>query len=884
MGGIDEMTKKNRLNYAALLRYIKEYEQIKYADIADALDIDSGLLSRIVNNKVNMQKKDISSDKVYSNLFKRIKEESTKQYIFDLNTFLNENGYTDTNTSNAYSKYLDSSHDKAAAKAYFISILDHTSYAKNAEECKEPESSLSQSELPQIKFAQFTNPIHDSKCVFFGREEMMCNIHDMLSQYGICIIHGIGGLGKTYCSLKYAEKHSTHYSQVQQVVFSSSIKSTLLKISFDGLDETGLSEEEKLARRFSLLESFNDDTLLIVDNMDTIPEDKDNYERLKNCAMHIIITSRQATIDASKYMLQIGELSPDEQFKLFQHFCEFDIDEKDYADFFKLFKVVEGHTLLIELIAKTMSASDLTPDEMIDILHSATDNEIDSVEILKDDHYQQEKLNNFISKLFDTSDLSEAQKNILMNLSIASVTGIKRKLFRVFTKCNLSDINRLIDQSWIIKNHSGSGPSSAKIHLHPVIRSAVISNTDPTLKKCISYVQNVTDYLKNEYDNISLLDKSDLCDILINSGNMFSFEDSNAELLYDIGEVLWKQMQYKEAYEFYIKGITVLKNTDSKQTDLLIALYLAAGKTSVRLADYKKAIKQYETAQSIIETSNDQNRFAVLAEIYDEIGMVLRKDSKYKQALDYLTKAQNIIDVENISDPRLKASVYNHKGVVYLNLNIYDRAKENYQAGLEIRETIKDKTQEDKENLAYSYHNIGTVYQRTQKYSDALHWHQKALELRQEIFPENHPIVAASLTMIGNDYVAAAKNDNHFNASNALDYFTKGIQIRETVLGKQHPDMAWSYQSIGDWYYYQKEYKTALTYYKNCLNIRRQALSNNHSYTAIALVKLGETYIQLGNYDLAKSTLEEALLIQKEQNLTRAQKETEQLLSSISQA
>ena len=38
------------------------------------------------------------------------------------------------------------------------------------------------------------------------------------------------------------------------------------------------------------------------------------------------------------------------------------------------------------------------------------------------------------------------------------------------------------------------------------------------------------------------------------------------------------------------------------------------------------------------------------------------------------------------------------------------------------------------------------------KYADAITWHKKALEIRQEIYPDNEPIIAASLTMIGNDY------------------------------------------------------------------------------------------------------------------------------------
>ena len=130
--------------------------------------------------------------------------------------------------------------------------------------------------------------------------------------------------------------------------------------------------------------------------------------------------------------------------------------------------MVEGHTLLLELIAKTMTAETLTPEEMTDILYSPEYDDISKVVIEKDNTYQQEKMNNFISKLFDTSNLTDVQKEILMNLSLTSISGIRQRLFKQFLDYNNSDINALIRQSWIIQNRpNGHGlitDSSASGH------------------------------------------------------------------------------------------------------------------------------------------------------------------------------------------------------------------------------------------------------------------------------------------------------------------------------------------------------------------------------------------------------------------------------------
>ena len=156
-------------------------------------------------------------------------------------------------------------------------------------------------------------------------------------------------------------------------------------------------------------------------------------------------------------------------------------------------------------------------------------------------------------------------------------------------------------------------------------------------------------------------------------------------------------------------------------------------------------------------------------------------------------------------------------GVIYINLDIFDKALANYQKAREIRESVENP---DLEQIAYSYHNIGTVYQRQKKYADAITWHKKALEIRQEIYPDNEPIIAASLTMIGNDYTQAAKNDSSYHFNDAFEYFAKGLEIRKLTLGETHPDTAWSYQSIGLWHFYQGEYEEAIENYLKCLSIR----------------------------------------------------------------
>lgn len=191
----------------------------------------------------------------------------------------------------------------------------------------------------------------------------------------------------------------------------------------------------------------------------------------------------------------------------------------------------------------------------------------------------------------------------------------------------------------------------------------------------------------------------------------------------------------------------------------------------------------YKTAISILEgQSLDDAKSLVL--LYDDLGSVMRKSSKYEEALAYLTRAQTIIETHHVDAPELTANIYNDMGVIYINLHLYDKAMENYRKGLEIRENAAFP---DKKQIAYSYHNIGTVYQRQGKFAQAIRQHKKALEIRRE----------------------------------ALDYYGKCLAIRQTVLGEEHAYTADILFAIGETYFALRDADGAREFLSRALSIQK---------------------------------------------------------------
>ncbi len=145
-----------------------------------------------------------------------------------------------------------------------------------------------------------------------------------------------------------------------------------------------------------------------------------------------------------------------------------------------------------------------------------------------------------------------------------------------------------------------------------------------------------------------------------------------------------------------------------------------------------------------------------------------------------------------------------------------------YQKGLQIRLDIND----DPLQLAFSYHNVGSVYNKLGEYELARQNHERAYQIRKETPDAPGTDIASSLVWIGNDLLAL--DEAYWDI--ALKVFNDSYNIRVEKLGTSHPEVAWSLISISNWYAKKKNYKEALNFAKQALRIREDALPASHSY------------------------------------------------------
>ena len=873
------------ITYKMLLGFLTEKVGLSQTVIAKALNISKSSISRVLSGKMRQIAKGISCDGFYK-AFEEFVDKNDTVRLYD---YLVKNDAVDEDIKDAYSKTQAEIHEnKTTAQetfSTFIKLLVERAEGSRSANLNDEEEAPAET----VGFAPFKYHMSEN---FVGREDFIDKISSTLERCGMAIICGFGGLGKTQSALYYAKEKGCTSPQI--VFFNDNLKKTLLDIPFSGLKGTPDGQpddvDKRLKERLDVLRKFSADAVLIIDNMDVMEEslsleDQKILEDLRKMKLQVLITSRNTRLYAEKYLIKIEPLSEENQMKLFllnympDRAAHAGLSEDKLADYRKIFQKVSGHTMTIELIAKIMREYSESPKKILQTLEEGHGAEDLTIGVEKDGGYGHENIYQSISALFNISDIDEASKRILMNLSLASISGVRISFFNNFLLegNNIKRISDLIHHGWIVRD-SQPIPEDDRIHLHPLIKTVLLKNMSPSLEKCAAYIVAAIQAYMRDDEDITPMDRRDVCTILINAGEMFKdeYDASSVGLLLRQAEIIHKDSRYDEAWKQCKRVMELCESEAECAAEIRPAACRLQADIAVNLARYRIAIESYNEAIGMWE-KQVKPPYEEIAKAYNRLANVYRKDSRYTSALDNFRLAENRMDVNGIDNPSLKADIFNNIGIVYINLDDLDKAMEYYKKACRIREEANP---QDKRQLAYSYHNIGTVYQRKRMFEEAVEYHTKALDLRREVYRKDDPTIAESLTMLGNDYAEAAKDNAPEKYKIAIGYIDDGRKIRENSLGPDHPAMAWSYESLGKIFFYQGRFEEAQDCFQKCLRIRETRLGMAHAYTAQALFWLGKIDKALEQYDEAMECLEKALDIQGRVKPS-AQKKTKALLEEI---
>lgn len=357
-------------------------------------------------------------------------------------------------------------------------LLDQSLELEPEERCQTAAEMLEDVE----KLVELTRPTKNQLALSFSAltEEEFLPREEKLAEIDRClrrrrkpvVVWGFAGMGKTELALKFAQRYTR--GQAYFVRFRDSVRQTVtgpIADAFSGYDRRDVHGREKPEEQIyrevmKLLGERIENDLLILDNMDgdeggfDVLRGESAFRDLSALPMGLLVTTRSPAEGG----VEVDTLPLPLLRKLLRRFAPDLSDEMADA----LIAAVEGHTLTVELMGRTLKTSipRLRPEVLLEKL---TQGDLDSkalakVSSPKDREGRMERIQGHLTALFRLSDLPMEEKRLLAYALPISPDGLAAEDFVRVPDFDQDALLRLIDRGWIRRS-----PDDI-LTLHPLVQ------------------------------------------------------------------------------------------------------------------------------------------------------------------------------------------------------------------------------------------------------------------------------------------------------------------------------------------------------------------------------------------------------------------------------
>lgn len=95
-------------------------------------------------------------------------------------------------------------------------------------------------------------------------------LHEMLCSQGKVFLQGIAGIGKSELAKAYAKRYSREYTNIIYFTYSGDLKRDIANLDFADDVDDNKTMDARFSRHHRLLRRLRDDSLLIIDNFNTV--------------------------------------------------------------------------------------------------------------------------------------------------------------------------------------------------------------------------------------------------------------------------------------------------------------------------------------------------------------------------------------------------------------------------------------------------------------------------------------------------------------------------------------------------------------------------------------------------------------------------------------
>ncbi len=232
------------------------------------------------------------------------------------------------------------------------------------------------------------------------------------------------------------------------------------------------------------------------------------------------------------------------------------------------------------------------------------------------------------------------------------------------------------------------------------------------------------------------------------------------------------------------------------------------------------------TALTLLESKNKETS----AYYFNLLGQVWLKKGNGEKALNYFEKAKGIIESKDDKDIKALGETYNNIAVALWSMGKSSQALQYHQVALQNRELLNEPLA-----VAASLNNIGLVYTTSQ--SDlAIEYYEKAKALYKKANLQDK--IATSYVNIGLAY--RFKEDYN----EALSNLNKALDIIVELKGANSTAVAFVYTSLASVFLATEDYRYCIDYANKALKIYKNNYGHKHPEIATTYNLLGSAYFE----------------------------------------
>lgn len=597
-----------------------------------------------------------------------------------------------------------------------------------------------------------------SECFLEGSRDPELDILEKdLEKGGPVFIWGLGGMGKTQTAIALARRcapprgayflrYTVPADPGREAMFETIRRADLTGYWLDAGEETDpeILMEREYRQKLEILRREYGDTLLIIDNFDWMGKSAEmlkaeqSYQdvaALANNGVSLVFTTRYPSDPA----WEIRPLAQERLLELMRRSCA------DYEDgqLLALIRAVGGHTLMVDLMAKTLEESwqTVTPAQLMEALKNATLDAADfpAVTSDKDGLFAQAQIYRHLQALFNVSGLTAGAKKVLSFATLIAEEGLDDVLFlESLPAAERKELQNLCRRGWLRREDH-------VVTIHPAVLQVCRGELKPEEADVLAFLDALWGATEKRKCTDAALRRVALCmgagaemksdqvgsvHLRLKALSLWEriLPEDHPELAArygEIGMVFYAMDEPEKALEYNRKSLTIKKNVLPQDHPDLALSYRNMGKTLRNLGDFDDALayqrKSLEIWKRVLPANHPD-----LANAYCWMGDAYFVMMKFTQARDYLLKAlqiQTAVLTEMHPD-----TVYTcgYLGRTYRYLDDYENARLYLDKA---RSAMERSGEEDTLEYGFMCMNSGEVYMNLDFMDDALGLFKKALRI-----------------------------------------------------------------------------------------------------------------------------------------------------------